>query len=99
MPCGKILQGLVAEGIAVGISSRSLGSIKEHSDGTLIVQDDLQIKSFDVVLDPSTGVTVKTLMESVSRYSHSMSLPAITHQDFQMQVFHDFISNLKRHCR
>jgi len=47
-PMGNILKGLVSSGGVVGVSSRSQGSVKNG-----IVQEDLSLKTFDVVLNPS----------------------------------------------
>jgi hypothetical protein len=53
-PMGKILAGLVKEGIPIGISSRGTGSVRE-SNGITLVEDDFQLICFDIVSDPSTS--------------------------------------------
>ena len=54
-PAGNILKALFASGITVGISSRGMGSVKENmSEGTVEVQDDLELLCWDVVSTPST---------------------------------------------
>ena len=52
-PSGNILRGLVESNVAIGISSRGLGSVKEEQ-GQTIVEDDFQLICFDVVSEPST---------------------------------------------
>ena len=52
-PSGKILQELVKGGVSIGISSRGMGSVKEHN-GQTIVEDDFQLICFDMVSEPST---------------------------------------------
>jgi len=52
-PSGKILESLVKSGVKLGISSRGLGSVKEHQ-GDTIVEDDFQLICFDFVSEPST---------------------------------------------
>jgi hypothetical protein len=52
-PSGKILEGLLKDGVQLGISSRALGSLKETPQGAM-VQDDLQLICFDIVNEPST---------------------------------------------
>jgi hypothetical protein len=47
-PMGNIVKGLIGSGGVVGISSRSQGSVKNG-----IVQEDLSLKTFDTVLNPS----------------------------------------------
>tara|TARA_Y100000310_G_scaffold324563_1_gene386555 strand:+ start:449 stop:1060 length:612 start_codon:yes stop_codon:yes gene_type:complete len=53
-PMGKILAGLVKEGVSLGISSRGQGSVKENN-GVTLVEDDFQLICFDMVSDPSTA--------------------------------------------
>ena len=53
-PMGKILAGLVREGVSLGISSRGQGSVSE-SNGVTLVEDDFQLICFDMVSDPSTA--------------------------------------------
>jgi hypothetical protein len=52
-PSGQILEGLIKDGVQLGISSRALGSVKETSQGTM-VEDDLTLIAFDIVSEPST---------------------------------------------
>jgi len=52
-PKGKILEGLLKDGVSLGISSRGLGSIEETNQG-IIVQEDFQLLAFDIVSEPST---------------------------------------------
>ena len=53
LPMGKVLAGLIKEGVTCGISSRGTGSVREHN-GTTMVEDDFQLICFDMVSDPST---------------------------------------------
>jgi hypothetical protein len=62
-PAGKILQSLIGDGVKCGISSRSLGSVKEHQ-GQTIVEDDLQLICFDIVSEPSTQGAFMMMNES-----------------------------------
>ena len=52
-PSGNILKSLVESGCKLGISSRGLGSVKEHQ-GDTVVEDDFQLICFDFVSEPST---------------------------------------------
>lgn len=52
-PSGQILRALVDDEVKIGISSRSLGSLRETREAA-IVQDDLQLICFDIVSEPST---------------------------------------------
>jgi len=52
-PSGNILKALVDSGCKLGISSRGLGSVREHQ-GDTIVEDDFQLICFDFVSEPST---------------------------------------------
>ena len=52
LPMGKIVKGLIDEGVSFGVSTRGMGSISE-SNGVKIVQDDFVLNTVDVVSDPS----------------------------------------------
>jgi len=52
-PSGNILKALVGSGVKLGISSRGLGSVREHQ-GDTVVEDDFQLICFDFVSEPST---------------------------------------------
>lgn len=51
---GKILRDLVEKKIKVGISSRALGNVIKNQEGYDIVQEDLELITWDVVSTPST---------------------------------------------
>ena len=53
LPMGKVLAGLIKEGVTCGISSRGTGSVREQN-GTTMGEDDFQRICFDMVSDPST---------------------------------------------
>jgi len=58
-PSGNILKELFKAGITLGISSRGLGSVKElhegdDDDGSVEVQPDFELITFDFVSNPST---------------------------------------------
>ena len=62
-PSGQILRSLVDAGVKIGISSRGMGSVKEHM-GKTIVEDDFQLICFDIVSEPSTPNAFMALSES-----------------------------------
>jgi hypothetical protein len=51
LPCGNLVKGLINNGVSLGISTRSLGTIEE-SNGENYVRN-LHIVAFDCVADPS----------------------------------------------
>lgn len=53
-PKGQILSQLLDSGIAIGISSRGVGSTEKSNEGYDVVQSDYVLISFDVVAEPST---------------------------------------------
>lgn len=53
MDQGRQLKALIDDGIKVGISSRAVGSVRQHNNAN-IVQDDLQLICWDFVSEPST---------------------------------------------
>lgn len=62
-PNGQILDGLIKDGVQLGISSRGLGSVREEM-GNTIVEEDFQLLCFDMVSEPSTQNAFMTLRES-----------------------------------
>ncbi|UTS52008.1 prohead assembly (scaffolding) protein [Synechococcus phage BUCT-ZZ01] len=63
-PMGKVLEGLLESGVAVGVSTRGAGSVKE-SNGASMVGDDFVLTAVDVVADPSgPECWVDSLMEN-----------------------------------
>jgi len=63
-PAGRIAAGLLRRGIPVGISSRGMGSVDEARDGTVTVNDDFSLLTFDLVSFESTQGANMTLKES-----------------------------------
>jgi len=53
-PSGNILNQLFKNGITVGISSRAMGSVTPIGEGTVKVEDDLDLICWDFVSTPST---------------------------------------------
>ena len=70
-PLGKILEGLVESGVAIGVSTRGAGSILE-ANGVKTVGEDFMMTAVDVVSDPSallgngSGAFVQGILEGVS---------------------------------
>jgi hypothetical protein len=62
-PAGRIAAGLLRRGIPVGISSRGMGSVDESRDGTVTVNDDFALLTFDLVSFESTQGANMTLKE------------------------------------
>ena len=52
-PSGNILKELFKSGITLGISSRGMGTTREH-EGKTMVNDDFELVAFDFVSNPST---------------------------------------------
>lgn len=53
-PRGQILKTLLRSGIAIGISSRGVGSTQKNESGCEVVQPDFDLVAFDMVSEPST---------------------------------------------
>jgi len=65
LPCGNLVKGLINNGVALGISTRSLGTLEESS-GFKTVRN-LHIVAFDCVADPSFPTAfVNGILESKS---------------------------------
>ncbi len=57
---GQVLEALVEAGVKFGISSRAVGSTQRNNEGNELVQDDLQLLTFDVVSNPSVSEAILT---------------------------------------
>jgi len=66
-PMGKIVQSFLEDGVAIGVSSRGMGSLKENSKGIMEVQEDFYLATAgDIVSDPSApDAWVNGIMEGV----------------------------------
>lgn len=63
-PKGQILKTLYNSGVAIGISSRGVGSTSKNESGCDTVQDDYNLVAFDIVSEPSTpGAYLKEGLE------------------------------------
>lgn len=69
-PNGKILRGIIEQGVKIGISSRGIGSLQQEGESN-IVQDDFELIAFDAVSSPSTpgAFLVESLQHNVDRYN------------------------------
>jgi hypothetical protein len=65
-PSGQILRSLIESGVKLGISSRGLGSVRQSSDNTLVVENDLKLIAFDFVSEPSTAGAFMNISESMA---------------------------------
>lgn len=63
-PMGEILKALAKAGCELGVSSRGRGSVITREDGVDEVQDDFQLKTYDVVDNPASKNAFPSLAES-----------------------------------
>ena len=62
-PMGKIVEGLLKDGVQLGVSSRAMGAVRSKN-GANIVQEGLSLHAVDVVYNPSAHkAMVNALME------------------------------------
>jgi hypothetical protein len=63
-PTGQIVKGLLEGGVALGVSSRGMGSLEKRKDA-FHVKDDFALVTVDVVSDPSApGAWVESVLEN-----------------------------------
>lgn len=62
-PSGNIVRNILKAGHTIGISSRGTGSVQQTNEGTLLVQSDFDLVTWDFVSNPST---VGAFMKAVS---------------------------------
>jgi hypothetical protein len=63
-PAGLTAQTLVRDGVKIGISSRGLGTLTDIGESVQEVNDDFDMRTFDLVADPSTKGAFPGLQES-----------------------------------
>lgn len=63
-PSGRILGSFLRNGLAVGFSTRGLGSLKEIAEGMMEVQDDFSFLTCDAVSNPSNFGSWSKINES-----------------------------------
>lgn len=62
-PCGKIVEGLLGDGVRLGVSSRAGGALKEAENGVSEVTK-MKLVAIDIVFSPSApDALVKGIME------------------------------------
>jgi hypothetical protein len=64
-PNGRILKALYDASAEVGVSSRGYGSVKTMSDGTLEVQEDFVLDTFDFVANPAQKGAYPKIVEEL----------------------------------
>lgn len=64
-PNGMVIEGLLTDGVPLGISSRGVGSGSVDRDGRLIISDGFRAITGDVVADPSYQEAWMSMKESV----------------------------------
>ena len=69
---GDLLANMIISDILVGVSSRAVGSVKQMPGGVLMVDDDLELVSWDSVCEPSTpGAYIKTNPSDLQQFVES----------------------------
>jgi len=67
LPMGKVVRGLIREGVRFGVSSRGVGGLRKQPSGITEVHNFKIATAADVVTDPSTpGAWVNGIMEGES---------------------------------
>ena len=90
-PAGRIAAGLLRRGIPVGISSRGMGSVDEGRDGTVTVNDDFALLTFDLVSFESTHGANMSLREGYEANANK----GLKHID---EILRDLICNNSGVC-
>jgi hypothetical protein len=94
-PSGNILKELFKCDVAIGISSRALGSVKRINENTVEVQDDLSIICFDFVSNPSCQTA---WMKPVDNLQESIQSKASVENNKYSKVerlIHDILTEIK----
>ncbi len=82
-PAGLTAKALIEGGVAIGISSRGMGTISEDAAGNKVVNDDFRLVTFDLVADPSTRGAFPALAESTqSQFAQEKNTKLVKEQNF-----------------
>jgi hypothetical protein len=109
-PYGKIVKNLIDEGAQLGVSSRGLGSLRQHN-GVQMVQDDFHLATAaDIVADPSApDAFVRGIMEgkewvfqngTFTEFDYDTTKKAlnearkIDYEDVKLRAFKQFLSKM-----
>lgn len=110
-PMGKIVEGLLAGGVKLGVSSRGMGSLERRKDGNTYVGKDFHLATIDIVQDPSAPEAfVNGIMEGVDWIwdngilkpqeielieTEIKNAPAGFSAETELNAFQSFLSKLK----
>jgi hypothetical protein len=96
-PAGNILRELFKSGITLGISSRGMGTTREH-EGKTLVNDDFELVAFDFVSNPSTrGAFLEpvSINESVDRTQEVVTEGRVCSQYCKVEgLIHDILTEI-----
>jgi hypothetical protein len=108
-PMGQIVEGLIAGGVKLGVSSRGMGTVENKGDAS-VVKNDYMLATVDIVQDPSAQEAfVNGIMEGVEwiwengilkpqqleKYETEVSKASSKElASVQEKVFADFLSKL-----
>lgn len=88
-PCGKIVSGLIKDGVQVGVSSRALGKLipMEGSDDGINKVQDMKLIAIDCVADPSNpGSFVDGILENKQFIINSDGKFEATYDEFESKI-------------
>lgn len=75
-PFGNIAAEIIKAGYTIGISSRGTGSVTETEDGQVIVNDDFDLVTWDLVSNPSVQ---KAFMKPVGNLNEGLLVKQSSH--------------------
>lgn len=87
-PLGDKAKSFFQDGVSVGISSRSYGSVRRNNEGIDEVQDDFQPESFDLVAEPSTpgAYLHESLVKEISEKGEGIVEAEVAQSKFAVQA-------------
>lgn len=97
-PCGHITRCLIQDGVKVGMSSRSLGTLEEHTDYNTV--KNLKIIAVDCVADPSfSEAFVNGILESKQWVLQDNGRFEEVYEKFENSLAHLPKANVDDHLR
>lgn len=89
-PFGNIAAEIIKAGYTIGISSRGTGSVTETEDGQVIVNDDFDLVTWDLVSNPSVQ---KAFMKPVGNLNEGLLVKQSSHYIRLNSILDDILRN------
>ena len=92
---GRQLKALVESGVALGVSSRGMGSVKKVN-GRSVVQEDFKLLTYDVVADPAVSTAQPSYQREEEEIEEAPMLAASKEEEAMRPYFLSLLTRVLR---